>query len=103
MLAISVYVVKIYLGVKHQGVRGYLKGMVYPPGACPAGPTASRPADPRRDLHQLAVHAFRPAVREHVRRPLLLAFFSSVGFWFLFERLTVLGAGSASSAWHDDT
>ena len=93
VLAVSVYVIKVYLGVKHHGVRGYLKGVVYLDGPARLGLRHLRPDDPRRDLRHLAVHALHPVFANMFAGHLLLAFFSSVGFWFLFERLTVLGAG----------
>ncbi|MFC7644617.1 F0F1 ATP synthase subunit A [Streptosporangium lutulentum] len=32
VLAVSIYVLKVYLGVKHQGPVGYFKNMMFPPG-----------------------------------------------------------------------
>jgi F-type H+-transporting ATPase subunit a len=92
-IAIGIYLVKIYLAVKHHGLRKWLKDMLAP-----------------ADLPSWAIGFFAPlmfaevfitslfthAVRVFANMfagHMLLAFFSSVGFWFIFEKLTVLGAG----------
>ncbi|MEV6150932.1 F0F1 ATP synthase subunit A [Nonomuraea sp. NPDC052129] len=92
-LAISVYVVKVYLGVKHHGVRGYLKGVVYLEGLPGWAYGIYAPLILAETfINSLFTHFIRLFANMFAGH-LLLAFFSSVGFWFLFERLTVLGAG----------
>ncbi|MFG2073664.1 F0F1 ATP synthase subunit A [Nonomuraea maritima] len=93
VLAISIYVLKIYLGVKHQGGWGYFRNMMFPPGL-------PKPIylllSPIEFLSNLVIAPFTHAVRLFANMfagHMLLAFFSMVGFWFLFEKLTPLGAG----------
>ncbi|MEV0379088.1 F0F1 ATP synthase subunit A [Nonomuraea sp. NPDC050643] len=93
VLALSIYVLKIYLGVKHQGLGGYFKNMMFPPGL-------PKPIylllSPIEFLSNMIIAPFTHAVRLFANMfagHMLLAFFSMVGFWFLFEKLTPLGAG----------
>lgn len=93
VLAISIYVLKIYLGVKHQGGWGYFRNMMFPPGL-------PKPIylllSPIEFLSNLVIAPFTHAVRLFANMfagHMLLAFFSMVGFWFLFEKLTPLGFG----------
>ncbi|MEV0618065.1 F0F1 ATP synthase subunit A [Nonomuraea sp. NPDC050404] len=93
VLAISVYVLKIYLGVKYQGAGGYFKNMMFPPGL-------PKPIylllSPIEFLSNMIIAPFTHMVRLFANMfagHMLLAFFSMVGFWFLFEKLTPLGAG----------
>ncbi|MEU7739480.1 F0F1 ATP synthase subunit A [Nonomuraea sp. NPDC049158] len=93
VLAISIYVLKVYLGVKHQGAIGYFKNMMFPPGL-------PKPIyvllSPIEFLSNMIIAPFTHAVRLFANMfagHMLLAFFSMVGFWFLFEKLTPLGAG----------
>ncbi|MCF6474365.1 F0F1 ATP synthase subunit A [Nonomuraea sp. MG754425] len=92
VLALSIYVLKIYLGFKHQGVGGYFKNMMFPPGL-------PKPIylllSPIEFLSNMIIAPFTHAVRLFANMfagHMLLAFFSMVGFWFLFEKLTPLGA-----------
>ncbi|MFG2073953.1 F0F1 ATP synthase subunit A [Nonomuraea maritima] len=93
VLALTVYGVKIYLGVRHHGVRGYLRGIVHLPGLPGWAYGLYAP--------MILAEVFLTSLFTHFTRlfanmfagHILVAFFSSVGFWFLFERLTVLGAG----------
>jgi len=92
VLAISIYALKIYLGVKHQGAGGYFKNMMFPPGL-------PKPIyvllSPIEFLSNMIIAPFTHAVRLFANMfagHMLLAFFSMVGFWFLFEKLTPLGA-----------
>ncbi|WP_113701052.1 F0F1 ATP synthase subunit A [Nonomuraea lactucae] len=92
VLAISIYVLKVYLGVRHQGPIGYFKNMMFPPGL-------PKPIyillSPIEFLSNLIIAPFTHAVRLFANMfagHMLLAFFSMVGFWFLFEHLTPLGA-----------
>ncbi|MFC5832349.1 F0F1 ATP synthase subunit A [Nonomuraea insulae] len=92
VLALSIYVLKIYLGVKHQGAGGYFKNMMFPPGL-PKGIYFL--LAPIEFLSNLVIAPFTHAVRLFANMfagHMLLAFFSMVGFWFLFEQLTPLGA-----------
>lgn len=93
VFAITIYVIKIYLGVKHQGPVGYLKNMMFPPGLPKPIYILLAPIE---FLSNLIVAPFTHAVRLFANMfagHLILAFFSAVGFWFLFEKLTPLGAG----------
>ncbi|MEV4071235.1 F0F1 ATP synthase subunit A [Nonomuraea fuscirosea] len=93
VLAISVYVIKLYLGVRHHGVRGYLRGIVHLPGLPGWAYALYAP--------MILAEVFLTSLFTHFVRlfanmfagHIIVAFFSSVGFWFLFERLTPLGAG----------
>ncbi|MDP9846188.1 F0F1 ATP synthase subunit A [Streptosporangium lutulentum] len=92
VLAVSIYVLKVYLGVKHQGPVGYFKNMMFPPGL--PKPIYALLA-PIEFLSNMIIAPFTHAVRLFANMfagHLILAFFSTVGFWFLFEKLTPLGA-----------
>ncbi|NJP92106.1 F0F1 ATP synthase subunit A [Nonomuraea sp. FMUSA5-5] len=92
VLAISIYVLKIWLGVKHQGLGGYFKNMMFPPGLPKAIYVLLSPIE---FLSNMIIAPFTHAVRLFANMfagHMLLAFFSMVGFWFLFEKLTPLGA-----------
>jgi F-type H+-transporting ATPase subunit a len=92
-LALSVYGIKLYLGVKHHGVRGYLRGIVNLPGLPGWAYGLYAP--------MILAEVFITSLFTHFIRlfanmfagHIIVAFFSSVGFWFLFEKLTPLGAG----------
>ena len=93
VLAVSVYVLKLYLGFKHQGFFGYFKNMMFPPGL-PKGIYLL--LAPIEFLSNMIIAPFTHAVRLFANMfagHMLLAFFSMVGFWFLFEKLTPMGAG----------
>ncbi|MFG1702889.1 F0F1 ATP synthase subunit A [Nonomuraea sp. M3C6] len=93
VLALSIYVLKIYLGIKHQGLGGYFKNMMFPPGLPKAIYLLLSPIE---FLSNMIIAPFTHAVRLFANMfagHMLLAFFSMVGFWFLFEKLTPLGAG----------
>ncbi|MGJ6962430.1 F0F1 ATP synthase subunit A [Streptosporangium sp. G11] len=92
VLALSVYVLKIYLGVKHQGAIGYFKNMMFPPGLPKPIYVLLAPIEL---LSNMIIAPFTHAVRLFANMfagHIILAFFSLVGFWFLFEKLTPLGA-----------
>lgn len=92
VLAISIYILKIYLGVKHQGGIGYFKNMMFPPGLPKPIYLLLAPIE---FLSNMIIAPFTHAVRLFANMfagHMLLAFFSMVGFWFLFEKLTPLGA-----------
>jgi F-type H+-transporting ATPase subunit a len=93
VLAVSIYVLKVYLGMKHQGPVGYFKNMMFPPGLPKFIYVLLAPIE---FLSNLIIAPFTHAVRLFANMfagHMLLAFFSMVGFWFLFEKLTPLGAG----------
>ncbi|MGW3342755.1 F0F1 ATP synthase subunit A [Nonomuraea rubra] len=93
VLAISVYVLKVYLGVRHHGVRGYLRGVVYLEGLPGWAYAIYAPLILAEVfLTSLFTHFIRLFANMFAGH-LLVAFFSSVGFYFLFEQLTPLGAG----------
>lgn len=92
VLAGSIYILKIYLGFKHQGPIGYFKNMMFPPGI----PTWIYVLlAPLEFLSHMVIAPFTHAVRLFANMfagHIILAFFSLVGFWFLFEKVTPLGA-----------
>jgi F-type H+-transporting ATPase subunit a len=93
VFAITIYAIKVYLGIKHQGAVGYFKNMMFPPGLPKPIYLLLAPIE---FLSNLIVAPFTHAVRLFANMfagHLILAFFSAVGFWFLFEKLTPLGAG----------
>lgn len=92
VLAAAVYLLKIYLGIKHQGPIGYFKNMMFPPGLPKFIYVLLAPIE---FLSNMIIAPFTHAVRLFANMfagHLILAFFSMVGFWFLFEKLTPLGA-----------
>ncbi|WP_084960817.1 F0F1 ATP synthase subunit A [Thermoactinospora rubra] len=92
ILALTIYVLKIYLGIKHQGAIGYFKNMMFPPGVPKAMYILLSPLE---FASNMILAPFTHAVRLFANMfagHMLLAFFSLVGFWFLFEQLTPLGA-----------
>ncbi|GAA2596847.1 F0F1 ATP synthase subunit A [Actinomadura fulvescens] len=93
VLALVVYVAMIFLSIKHQGFVGYFKNMMFPPGL-------PKPLylilSPIELLSNIILRPFTHAVRLFANMfagHLLIAFFASVAYWFLAEKLTVLGAG----------
>ncbi|MQY06832.1 F0F1 ATP synthase subunit A [Actinomadura macrotermitis] len=93
VLAIVVYLMMLFLSIKHQGLVGYFKNMMFPPGL-PA-PLYIILA-PIELLSNIVLRPFTHAVRLFANMfagHLLIAFFSTVAWWFLAEKLTVLGAG----------
>ncbi|MFC0863013.1 F0F1 ATP synthase subunit A [Sphaerimonospora cavernae] len=93
VFAVVIYVVKIYLGIKHQGLGGYFKNMAFPPGL---PKWIYFLLSPLELVSNLILAPFTHAVRLFANMfagHLILAFFSMVGFWFLIEKLTPLGAG----------
>ncbi|WP_214321527.1 F0F1 ATP synthase subunit A [Nonomuraea sediminis] len=92
VLAGTIYILKIYLGVKHQGAIGYFKNMMFPPGLPKMIYVLLAPIE---FLSNMIIAPFTHAVRLFANMfagHMLLAFFSMVGFWFLFQELTPLGA-----------
>ncbi|GAA2385593.1 F0F1 ATP synthase subunit A [Nonomuraea africana] len=92
VLAVSIYVLKLYLGFKTQGVGGYFKNMMFPPGLPKFIYVLLAPIE---FLSNMIIAPFTHAVRLFANMfagHMLIAFFSMVGFWFLFEQLSPLGA-----------
>lgn len=92
IFAVTIYVIKIYLGIKHQGGIGYFKNMMFPPGLPKAVYILMAPLEL---ISNLVLAPFTHAVRLFANMfagHLILAFFASVGFHFLIEQLTPLGA-----------
>jgi F-type H+-transporting ATPase subunit a len=90
VLAVSIYLLKIYLGIKHQGFRGYFVDMI-PKGLPKATYVLLIPIE---YLSTFVLAPFTHAVRLFANMfagHIILAFFSLVGFWFLFEKPTPLG------------
>lgn len=93
IFAIVVYVMMLFLSIKHQGLVGYFKNMMFPPGL-PKGLYII--LAPIELLSNIALRPFTHAIRLFANMfagHLLIAFFASVAWWFLAEKLTVLGAG----------
>jgi F-type H+-transporting ATPase subunit a len=93
VLAIVVYAIMWFLSIKHQGLGGWFKNMMFPPGL-PKGLYILY--SPIELLSTLIVRPFTHSVRLFANMfagHLLLAFFATVSYWFLVEKLTVLGAG----------
>lgn len=92
VLALSIYFIKIYLGVKHQGPAKYFSNLI--PKGLP------KPIYvllvPIEYLSTFVLAPFTHAVRLFANMfagHIILAFFSLVGFWFLFEKPTPAGFG----------
>ncbi|MGI5207131.1 F0F1 ATP synthase subunit A [Spirillospora sp. CA-108201] len=91
VLALFVYIVKIYLGLRHQGIR-YFSNMI--PSGLPL--PVYFLLVPIEYLSTFILAPFTHAVRLFANMfagHTILAFFSLVGFWFLFEKPTVAGFG----------
>ncbi|MFC5817005.1 F0F1 ATP synthase subunit A [Nonomuraea harbinensis] len=92
VLAIAVYLVKLYVAFTRHGVFRYLKGMMFPPGLPRA--LAIVLYAPLELVYFFVTAPFTHAVRllaNMFAGHTLLAFFSAVGFWFLIERPTLPG------------
>lgn len=91
VLAGLIYILKIYLGMKHQGAVGYFKNMMFPPGLPKFIYVLLAPIE---FLSNLIIAPFTHAVRLFANMfagHMLLAFFSMVGFYFIFQNFSVLG------------
>ncbi|MEU8380230.1 F0F1 ATP synthase subunit A [Streptosporangium sp. NPDC048865] len=90
VIAVSVYVLKIYVGVRRHGAVGYVRGLM--PRGLPV--LAYVLVIPLELLYtfvsSLFAHMLRLAANMFAGH-LILAFFSMVGFWFLFEHPSPLG------------
>lgn len=92
VLAAAIYILRIYLGIKYQGPIGYFKNMMFPPGV-------PKPVyillSPIEFLSNLILAPFTHAVRLFANMfagHMILAFFSLVGFYFLFQDFGLVGA-----------
>jgi F-type H+-transporting ATPase subunit a len=93
VLAIAVYFLKVGLGIKRQGFGGYFKNLI-PPGVRPKAIYVL--LVPIEYLSSLVLAPFTHAVRLFANMfagHIILAFFSLVGFWFIFEKPTFAGFG----------
>ncbi|MEV4186480.1 F0F1 ATP synthase subunit A [Streptosporangium canum] len=90
VIAFSVYVIKIYVGVREQGAKGYVGNLI--PRGLPRGAYVLLiPLELLQNfVTSLFTHMLRLAANMFAGH-LILAFFSAAGFWFLFERPTPLG------------
>ncbi|MEU8119566.1 F0F1 ATP synthase subunit A [Spirillospora sp. NPDC049024] len=91
VLALFVYILKVYLGLRHQGIR-YFTNMI--PSGLP-WPVYILLV-PIEYLSTFVLAPFTHAVRLFANMfagHTILAFFSLVGFWFIFEKPTVAGFG----------
>jgi F-type H+-transporting ATPase subunit a len=92
VLALFVYCLKVYLGIKNQGPRKYFTNMI--PRGLPL--PVYFLLVPIEYLSTFIIAPFTHAVRLFANMfagHTILAFFSLVGFWFLFEKPTVAGFG----------
>ncbi|MFJ2033696.1 F0F1 ATP synthase subunit A [Streptosporangium sp. NPDC087985] len=90
VIALSVYVIKIYVGIRAQGAKGYV-GNLIPRGLPKLAYILLIPLELLQNfVTSLFTHMLRLAANMFAGH-LILAFFSAVGFWFLFERPTLLG------------
>ncbi|HLV71580.1 MAG TPA: F0F1 ATP synthase subunit A [Vulgatibacteraceae bacterium] len=91
VLAAVVYVMMLFLGIKHQGFIGYFKNMMFPPGLPKPLYIVLAPIEL---LSTIILRPFTHAVRLFANMfagHILLAFFATVGYWFLIEKLTPMG------------
>jgi F-type H+-transporting ATPase subunit a len=91
VFALTIYILKIYLGIRHQGAIGYFKNMMFPPGLPSFIYFLLAPIE---FLSNLIVAPFTHAVRLFANMfagHLILAFFSAVGFWFVIAQPTPFG------------
>ena len=68
-LAVVVWFIYNIVGIKSQGLGGYLKSVVMPPGVPKGDPPPGGPDRVHLHLHRPALLARRPALRQHARRP----------------------------------
>ncbi|MDP9869764.1 MULTISPECIES: F0F1 ATP synthase subunit A [Streptosporangium] len=90
VMALTVYVIKIYVGVRKWGAGAYVSNLI-PRGLPKLAYVLLIPLELLQNfVTSLFTHMLRLAANMFAGH-LLLAFFSAVGFWFLFERPTPLG------------
>ena len=91
ILALIVYVLFIFLGVKHQGGVGYFKNMMFPPGIPKPVYVILAPLE---FISTILVRPFTHAVRLFANMfagHVLIAFFAATAYWFLVETQTLGG------------
>lgn len=92
VLAAVVYVMMLFLSIKSQGLGGYFKNMMFPPGVPKWVYIILTPIELLSNLViRPATHAIRLFANMFAGH-LLIAFFATVAYWFLVEKLTVLGS-----------
>ncbi|GAA2887329.1 F0F1 ATP synthase subunit A [Streptosporangium fragile] len=90
VLAVTAYVLKIYVGIRRHGLLGYLRGLITP-GLPRASYVLVVPLELVYNfVTSLFAHMLRLAANMFAGH-LILAFFSMVGYWFLIEHPTPLG------------
>ncbi|MFI6602602.1 F0F1 ATP synthase subunit A [Nonomuraea sp. NPDC050536] len=92
VLAAVVYVIKLYLGFRHQGFAGFFRNAMFPPGLPKA--LALVLYAPLELVYIFVTAPFTHAVRLFANMfagHMLLAFFSAVGFWFTLAHPTLPG------------
>ncbi|MFC5751830.1 F0F1 ATP synthase subunit A [Actinomadura rugatobispora] len=93
LLALAVYGLYLYLSVRTQGLTGYLKNVMFPPGQPWWVYLILAPIELLQHLVlRPATHSIRLFANMFAGH-LLLAFFASVAYWFLIEKLTLAGVG----------
>jgi F-type H+-transporting ATPase subunit a len=93
VFALVVYGIMVFLSIKHQGLVGWFKNMMFPPGLPKALYVIYAPIEL---LSTVVLRPFTHSVRLFANMfagHILLAFFATVGYWFLVEKLTVAGFG----------
>ena len=89
VLALTVYVLFIVLGIRHQGPVGYFKNMMFPPGIPKPVYVLLAPLE---FISTILVRPFTHAVRLFANMfagHVLIAFFAATAYWFLIETQTV--------------
>jgi F-type H+-transporting ATPase subunit a len=89
VLALIVYVLFIFLGLKHQGPVGYFKNMMFPPGIPKPVYVLLAPLE---FISTILVRPFTHAVRLFANMfagHVLIAFFAATAYWFLIETQTL--------------
>lgn len=92
VMAILVWLIMMFLGFRHQGVIGYFKNTMFPPGLPKPIYVLLAPIE---FFSTFLIRPFTHAVRLFANMfagHILIALFSVVGFHFLFQQLTPLGA-----------
>ena len=85
ILALIVYVLFIFLGLRHQGSIGYFKNMMFPPGIPKPVYVLLAPLE---FISTILVRPFTHAVRLFANMfagHVLIAFFAATAYWFLIE------------------
>ncbi|MQY09317.1 F0F1 ATP synthase subunit A [Actinomadura macrotermitis] len=93
LLALMVYGLYLFLSVRHQGLTGYARNVMFPPGQPWWVYLVLSPIELLQHLvlrpATLSIRLFANMFAGH----LLLAFFASVAYWFLAVKVTPAGFG----------